>query len=123
MYMMKKILIVDDEEDILTFLSYHFKKSGFSVTTAEDGVKGLLEFEKEEFDIIISDIRMPNMDGVEMCTEMKKRSKSIPFVFLTAVTDDYKILYAMMSGADQIVDKPIKLDYLTSIVNGLLEND
>jgi two-component system alkaline phosphatase synthesis response regulator PhoP len=121
--MMKKILIVDDEEDILTFLSYHFKKSGFSVTTAEDGAKGLLEFEKEEFDIIISDIRMPNMGGVEMCTEMKKRSKSIPFVFLTAVTDDYKILYAMMSGADQIVDKPIKLDYLTSIVNGLLEND
>ena len=120
--MMKKILIVDDEEDILTFLSYHFKKNGFSVTTAEDGVKGLLEFEKEEFDIIISDIRMPNMSGVEMCTEMKKRSKSIPFVFLTAVTDDYKILYAMMSGADQIVDKPIKLDYLTSIVNGLLEN-
>ena len=53
---------------------------------------------------------------------MKKRSKSIPFLFLTAVTDDYKILYAMMSGADQIVDKPIRLDYLTSIVNGLLED-
>lgn len=122
MYMMKKILIVDDEEDILNFLSYHFKKIGFSVTTAEDGVKGLLEFEKEEFDIIISDIRMPNMGGVEMCTEMKKRSKSIPFLFLTAVTDDYKILYAMMSGADQIVDKPIKLDYLTSVVNGMLED-
>ena len=122
MYMMKKILIVDDEEDILNFLSYHFKKIGFSVTTAEDGVKGLLEFDKEEFDIIISDIRMPNMGGVEMCTEMKKRSKSIPFLFLTAVTDDYKILYAMMSGADQIVDKPIRLDYLTSIVNGLLED-
>ena len=119
---MKKILLVDDEEDILNFLSYHFRKIGFSVTTAEDGVKGLLEFDKEEFDIIISDIRMPNMGGVEMCTEMKKRSKSIPFLFLTAVTDDYKILYAMMSGADQIVDKPIKLDYLTSIVNGLLEN-
>ena len=122
MYMMKKILIVDDEEDILNFLSYHFKKIGFSVTTAEDGVKGLLEFDKEEFDIIISDIRMPNMGGVEMCIEMKKRSKSIPFLFLTAVTDDYKILYAMMSGADQIVDKPIRLDYLTSIVNGLLED-
>ena len=122
MYMVKKILIVDDEEDILNFLSYHFKKIGFSVTTAEDGVKGLLEFDKEEFDIIISDIRMPNMGGVEMCTEMKKRSKSTPFVFLTAVTDDYKILYAMMSGADQIVDKPIRLDYLTSIVNGLLED-
>ena len=119
---MKKILLVDDEEDILNFLSYHFRKIGFSVTTAEDGVKGLLEFDKEEFDIIISDIRMPNMGGVEMCIEMKKRSKSIPFLFLTAVTDDYKILYAMMSGADQIVDKPIKLDYLTSIVNGLLEN-
>jgi two-component system alkaline phosphatase synthesis response regulator PhoP len=119
--MNKKMLIVDDEDDILLFLSYHFNKRGFTVTTAIDGVEGLLKFENGEFDVIISDIRMPNMDGIEMCTEIKKIDKSIPIIFLTAVTDDYKILYAMMSGADQIVDKPIKLDFLTSVVNGLLD--
>lgn len=115
------MLIVDDEDDILLFLSYHFNKNGFDVTTALDGAIGLSEFEKKKFDIVITDIRMPNMDGIEMCTEIKKIDKSIPIIFLTAVTDDYKILYAMRTGADQIVDKPIKLDYLTIIVNRLLD--
>jgi two-component system alkaline phosphatase synthesis response regulator PhoP len=118
----KKMLIVDDEEDILIFLSYYFNKNGFIVTTASDGVTGLLEFGRETFDIVITDIRMPNMDGIEMCNEIKKQNTITPIVFLTAVTDDYKILHAMRTGASQFVDKPIKLDVLTDIINGLIEN-
>jgi DNA-binding response OmpR family regulator len=118
--MKKKMLIVDDEEDILLFLSYHFNKNGFDVTAAVDGILGLSEFEKDSFDIIITDIRMPNMDGIEMCTEIKKQDTTTPIIFLTAVTDDYKILHAMRTGADQFLDKPIKLDELTAIVNGLI---
>ena len=120
--MEKKILIVDDDNDILTFLSYFFNKNGFTVTTASDGVMGLLEFERETFDIIVTDIRMPNMDGIEMCAEIKKQNTSIPIVFLTVVTDDYKILHAMRTGASQFVDKPIKLDVLSDIINGLIKN-
>ena len=116
----KKMLIVDDEEDILIFLSYHFNKNGFDVTTALDGVIGLSEFAKKKFDIVISDIRMPNMDGIEMCSEIKKQDTETPIIFLTAVTDDYKILHAMRTGAAQFIDKPIKLDTLTDIVNDLL---
>ena len=86
------MLIVDDEEDILIFLSYHFNKNGFDVTTALDGTIGLSEFEKKKFDIVITDIRMPNMDGIEMCGEIKKQDDTTPIIFLTAVTDDYKIL-------------------------------
>ncbi len=118
--MKKKMLIVDDEEDILIFLSYHFNKNGFTVTTAPDGIIGLSKFEKDSFDIIITDIRMPYMDGIEMCREIKKQDRITPIIFLTAVTDDYKILHAMRTGADQFVDKPIKLDDLTAIVNGLI---
>jgi len=118
--MKKKVLIVDDEEDILTFLSYQFNKNGFDVTTALDGVLGLSEFDKKKFDIIVTDIRMPNMDGIEMCSEIKKQDDTTPIIFLTAVTDDYKILHAMRTGASQFVDKPIKLDELTDIVNGLI---
>ena len=118
--MKNKMLIVDDEEDILIFLSYHFNKNGFDVTTALDGAIGLSEFEKKKFDIVITDIRMPNMDGIEMCGEIKKQDETTPIIFLTAVTDDYKILHAMRTGASQFVDKPIKLDELTDIVNSLI---
>jgi two-component system alkaline phosphatase synthesis response regulator PhoP len=118
--MKNKMLIVDDEEDILIFLSYHFNKNGFDVTTALDGSIGLSEFEKKKFDIVITDIRMPNMDGIEMCGEIKKQDDTTPIIILTAVTDDYKILHAMRTGASQFVDKPIKLDELTDIVNGLI---
>jgi DNA-binding response OmpR family regulator len=55
-----------------------------------------------------------------MCREIKKQDRITPIIFLTAVTDDYKILHAMRTGADQFVDKPIKLDDLTAIVNGLI---
>lgn len=116
-----RMLIVDDEEDIRIFLSYYFKRKGFIVTTAVDGIDGLTKFGLDEFDIIITDIRMPGADGISMCMEIKKLNDSIPIVFLTAVTDDYKILHAMSTGAAQFVDKPIKLDELTGIVNGLLK--
>ena len=127
---MKKYLLIDDEE-IFNFIQsevIHLHNQNNEVvmySSAHEALVYLKELIDQSValpDFILLDIRMPNMGGVEMCTEMKKRSKSIPFLFLTAVTDDYKILYAMMSGADQIVDKPIKLDYLTSVVNGMLED-
>ena len=118
--MKREMLIVDDEEDILIFLSYHFNKNGFEVTTALDGEIGLSEFKKKKFDIVITDIRMPNMDGIEMCCEIKKQDTETPIIFLTAVTDDYKILHAMRTRASQFIDKPIKLDILTDIVNNLV---
>ncbi|MGZ4033383.1 MAG: response regulator transcription factor [Bacteroidia bacterium] len=118
----KKILIVDDEPDILEFLSYNFRKKGFAVITANNGLEGLKQAEIELPELIISDILMPEMDGIEMCREIRKITQLIltPFIFLTAVSDDYKVLYAMSSGANQYASKPIKFEYLLAMVNQLI---
>ena len=92
------------------------------VVTANDGAEGLKKAVAELPRLIISDVMMPDMDGVEMCNEIKKKSELIltPFIFLTALTDDYKVLYAMSSGANQYVSKPIRFEYLLAIANQIL---
>jgi two-component system alkaline phosphatase synthesis response regulator PhoP len=118
----KKILIIDDEPDILEFLSYNFRKRGFIVTVANDGQEGLKKLYMDRPDIIISDILMPEMDGIEMCKRIRedKKFENLPLLFLTAVNDDYKVLYAMSSGADQYVSKPIRFEYLLEVVKSAL---
>jgi two-component system, OmpR family, alkaline phosphatase synthesis response regulator PhoP len=119
----RKILIIDDEPDILEFLSYNFRKQGYEVRIANDGTEGIQKALEVLPEIIISDILMPNMDGIEMCKQIRKipEFKSTPFIFLTAVNDDYKVLYAMTSGADQYASKPIRFEYLFKMVNDMLE--
>lgn len=119
----KKILIVDDEPDILVFLSYNFRKKGYTVVTANNGLEGIKKAKAEIPNLIISDILMPEMDGIEMCREIRSDLllRKIPFIFLTAVNDDYKVLYAMTTGADQFVSKPIKFEYLLQIVEHIIE--
>lgn len=118
-----KILLIDDEPDILEFLSYNFRKNGFVVVTANNGVEGILQANLERPNLIISDILMPLMDGIEMCKALRNMEPfyRLPFIFLTAVSDDYKVLYAMSAGADQFVSKPIRFEYLLSMVNQLME--
>ena|ERR1043165_5032203 len=119
----KKILLVDDEPDILEFLSYNFRKKGYEVIVAADGKEGVVKAKTIQPDLVISDILMPEMDGIEMCTliRLDPDIRLVPFIFLTAVSDDYKILYAMTSGADQFVSKPVKFEYLHQIVGQMLE--
>lgn len=117
-----KLLLVDDEPDILEFLSYNFRKNGFNVVTASNGLEGIKRMNAESPQVVISDILMPEMDGIEMCKVIRKSEEfyKVPFIFLTAVTDDYKVLYAMSSGADQFVSKPNKFEYLLGIVNHVM---
>lgn len=117
-----KILIVDDEPDILEFLSYNFRKKGFEVIIANNGIEGLEKAIADSPQMIISDILMPHLDGIEMCKAIRNIEQfyRLPFIFLTAVTDDYKVLYAMTSGADQFLSKPIHFEYLLSMVNQLM---
>lgn len=123
MHTLKKILLVDDEPDILEFLSYNFRKEGFLVVTAINGLEGIKKAEIELPQLIISDILMPELDGIEMCKAIRENPQLelTPFLFLTAVHDDYKVLYAMLSGADQYMSKPIKFKYLLVMVNQLIE--
>lgn len=119
----KRILIVDDEPDILEFLSYNFLRKGFDVSIAKDGAEGIESAIRATPDVIISDIMMPVMDGVKMCEFIRKdeKLKFIPLIFLTAVTDDYKILHAASVGANDLVSKPVKFDLLLMMVDELLE--
>lgn len=117
-----KILVVDDEPDILEILSYNLKKEGFTVFTANNGEEGLKKAEKEKPDLIILDIMMPQMDGVEVCRNIRSRKEfdTTLIAFLTAREEDYSQIAALDVGGDDYITKPIKPRVLMSRVKALL---
>ena len=119
---MKKILIVDDEKDILEFLSYNLKKEGFSIYTASDGSEGLEKTKKIKPDLIIVDLMMPKMNGIEMCENIRndKKLSNVIILFLTARSEDYTQIAALDSGADDFIKKPIKPKLLISKVKSIM---
>ena len=122
--MKSRILFVDDEIDITEFLCYNFNKKGFEVKKANDAFQALDLLEEWIPDILVSDILMPKMDGIALCHQIKSKEKlkNIPVVFLSAISDDYKVLSAMNSGADHFISKPVKIDLLLSVITKILEN-
>ena len=121
----KKILIVDDEQDILEFLSYNFKREGYNVTTSLNGKEGLKKAELILPDAIIADIRMPEMDGIEMCRQMRitETLKDVPVLFLTADDDEYLALSAHHSGGTQYLNKPIKLNIISGMIKDMIHEE
>jgi DNA-binding response OmpR family regulator len=119
----QKILFVDDEHDITEFLSYNFKKFGFDVRHAANGMEGKSVVESWMPDIIVADILMPELNGIGFCREIKKNeaTKNIPVVFLSAAQDDFLALNAMEAGAHHFLSKPIKIDVLHLVVNNILD--
>ncbi|MEZ4960845.1 MAG: response regulator transcription factor [Saprospiraceae bacterium] len=117
-----KILVVDDEPDILEILTYNLKKEGFHVTTANNGEEGLKKAEKEKPNLIILDIMMPQMDGVEVCRRLRdnKEFDKTLIAFLTAREEDYSHIAALDVGGDDYITKPIKPRVLMSRVKALL---
>jgi two-component system alkaline phosphatase synthesis response regulator PhoP len=118
----KKILIVDDEPDILEFLQYNLHKEGYEVVTAADGKLAIIAAEKEHPDLIILDIMMPELDGVETCRILrsKKDFTDTPIAFLTARDEDFSQIAALDVGGDDYITKPIKPRVLMSRINALL---
>ena len=116
--MQKKLLIIDDENDILEFVSYNFKKYDYEVYTASNAKNGIEKAIKYIPDVIIADIRMPEIDGIEMCRKMKKNEilKNIPVVFLTADGDEYLAISAHYAGGAQYINKPVSLKLLLGTV-------
>lgn len=117
-----KILLVDDEPDILEFLSYNLQKKGFQVFTAENGLEAIKEAKRILPHLIVLDVMMPEMDGVEACTEMNKieELKDSIKVFLTARSEDYSQIAGFDAGADDYIAKPIKPKVFISRVYALL---
>jgi two-component system, OmpR family, alkaline phosphatase synthesis response regulator PhoP len=119
----KKILLVDDEIDILEFISYNLEKEGYKVYTAQNGKDAIRIAEKKEPDLIILDVMMPEMDGIVTCEELRKipKLKSTVIAFLTARSEDYSQIAGFEAGADDYITKPIRPKVLISRVKALLK--
>jgi len=117
-----KILIVDDDRDILEFLSYNLKKEGFEVFKAENGKIGLEVAIKEIPDLMLLDVMMPEMDGIETCYQIKEKPelKNVIVAFLTARNEDYSEISGLEAGADDYISKPVRPRVLISRIKALL---
>lgn len=117
-----KILIVDDETDILEFLTYNLKKEGFEVDSANNGYEAINKAKINKPDLILLDVMMPEMDGIETCEKLRKipeLSETI-IAFLTARGEDYSQIAGFEAGGDDYIVKPIKPKVLISRVKALL---
>ena len=118
----EKILLVDDDQDILEFLGYNIKKEGFDVETASNGKDAIEVAKKFKPDLIILDVMMPEMDGMETCHQMRNMPmlKDTLIIFLTARGEDYSQIAGFDAGADDYITKPIKPRVLVSKVRAIL---
>ena len=117
-----KILLVDDEPDILEIVGYNLSSEGYQILTAENGLEGVKKAKKEKPHLIILDVMMPEMDGIEACELIRKNPdlKNTIITFLTARGEDYSQLAGFDAGADDYITKPIKPKILVSKVKALL---
>lgn len=118
-----KILLVDDEPDILEFLSYNIEREGFEVHTAQNGKEAIEIARKVKPHLIILDVMMPEMDGVETCDAIRNDPviKNTIVAFLTARSEDYSQIAGFEAGADDYIAKPVKPKVLISRIKALLK--
>lgn len=117
-----KILLVDDEPDIIEIIKFNLEKKGYQIYTASDGLEAIKISEKIVPHLIIMDVMMPNMDGIEACEQLRKDNKlsDTIIMFLSARGEDFSYVAAFEAGADDYVTKPIKPKVLVSKVKALL---
>lgn len=117
-----KILVVDDEEDIIEFISYNLKKEGFNVRSATNGIRALEVAKEFEPELILLDIMMPEMDGIETCEHIRAvpSLSNCMVAFLTARAEDFSQLAGFSAGADDYITKPVSPRVLISRIEALL---
>lgn len=117
-----KILLVDDEPDILEIVGYHLNKENYQVFTASTGIEAVSMAEKKKPHLILLDIMMPEMDGIEACEKIRQLEglENVIIAFFTARGEDYSQLAGFDAGADDYITKPVKPKVLVSKVKGLL---
>jgi two-component system alkaline phosphatase synthesis response regulator PhoP len=120
-----KVLVVDDEPDIVEILTYNLEKEGYEVKTASDGKMAVEKAKKIRPDLILMDIMMPVMDGVEACRLIKEvpELKDTYVIFLTARAEEYSEVAAFDVGADDYINKPVKPRALMSRINAMFRRD
>ena len=123
--MSAKILLVDDEPDILDFLSYNLLKEGYEVYTSSNGKEAIEAAAARIPDLILLDLMMPELDGIETCIQMRKNEAlhATIITFLTARGEDFSQIKGLEAGADDYITKPIKPKVLVSKIKALLRRD
>lgn len=119
---MDKILIIDDEDDIRDILSYYLQKEGYQVFQASTGREGIAMAIAERPDLVLLDVMMPEMDGIEVCQTLRENptTKDVRICFLTARSEDYSQIAGLDAGADDYVSKPVKPKVLVSRLKAIL---
>ncbi len=114
-----RILLVDDEQSIQTLLSYPLRKEGYDVVQAVDGQQALARFEEQPFDLVVLDLMLPKMDGLEICRRLRGHS-SVPIIMLTARSDEIDKVVGLEMGADDYITKPFSLREFSSRIKAVL---
>jgi len=114
-----RILLVDDEQPVQKLLTYPLEKEGYEVVPALDGQEALSSFEQGEFDLVVLDIMLPKMDGLEVCRRLRARS-SVPIIMLTAKAEEIDKVLGLELGADDYITKPFSMREFRSRVRAAL---
>jgi DNA-binding response OmpR family regulator len=114
-----RILLADDEQSIQTLLSFPLRKDGYEVTTAADGREALARFSEGRFDLVVLDVMMPRMDGLEVCRRIRARN-TVPIIMLTAKAEEIDKVLGLELGADDYITKPFSLREFRSRVRAAL---
>ena len=114
-----RILLVDDEQSIQTLLSYPLRKDGYEVVRAADGREALDRFAEQAFDLVVLDVMLPQLDGLEVCRRLRARS-AVPIIMLTAKSEEIDKVLGLELGADDYITKPFSIREFRSRVRALL---
>ena len=117
---MAKILVVEDEHDLNRIISRALRDRGYQVVSAENGLEALMKTEEERFDLILTDIMMPKMDGFELAESIRVSDKDIPIVFMTAKDDKASKMFGYSIGVDDYIVKPFDIDVLIAKLGAIL---
>lgn len=118
--MTKKILIVDDEASIVTLLRYHVEQAGFVVDTASDGLTAIQKAESNTYRLILLDIMLPEMDGLEVCRYLRRNENMTPILMLTALGEEENKITGLDLGADDYITKPFSPKEVISRIKAVL---
>ncbi|GGI40323.1 response regulator transcription factor [Mammaliicoccus stepanovicii] len=118
--MSQKVLVVDDEQSIVTLLKYNIEQAGYQVIVAYDGVQALEKVNEEKPDLVVLDVMLPEMDGIEVCKTIRSNKNQVPILMLTAKDDEFDRVLGLELGADDYMTKPFSPREVVARVKAIL---
>jgi DNA-binding response OmpR family regulator len=115
-----RILLVDDEQPIQTLLSFPLQRDGYEVVQATDGAEALARFDEQIFDLVVLDVMLPRMDGLEVCRRLRAKGETVPIIMLTAKSEEIDKVLGLELGADDYITKPFSMREFRSRVKAAL---